>query len=178
MRIRMLIAWLAIVSCVLVRPAVAQHEHQESPYAGMEHSEIPSLTAQELEDLRSGAGMGFAKAAELNHYPGPRHVLELEEAIRLTSDQRDEIRDIESMMRERALQLGEAIIEAERTLNQRFEHGHIDEETLEAATREIAAVYGELRYTHLRAHLTTRRVLTDAQVAEYDRLRGYETAMP
>lgn len=172
--------WIATVvtmACIVARPAAAQHEHQDSPYAGMEHGEIPSLTQQEMLDLRNAAGMGFAKPAELNHYPGPRHVIELKEAIGLTSDQLEAIEGIESVMRERALELGEAIIEAERALNQRFEHGHIDEETLEAATREIAAVYGELRYTHLQAHLTTRRLLTDAQVAEYDRLRGYETAM-
>jgi len=107
---RIWIAPLVTVACTVARPAAAQHEHQESPYAGMEHSQIPSLTPQELLNLRNAAGMGFAKPAELNRYPGPRHVLELEEAIGLTNDQRDEIRDIESVMRERALQLGEAII--------------------------------------------------------------------
>lgn len=173
MRIRMLIAWLATVSCVLARPAVAQHDHQESPYAGMESSEIPSLTAQELESLRSGAGMGFAKAAELNHYPGPKHVLELEDAIQLTSDQRLRILEIQSEMRERALELGEAIVSAERDLNVRFRNGHVDDESLSFATREIARLNGELRYVHLRAHLATRDVLEETQVAEYERLRGY-----
>ena len=67
----------------------------------------------------------------------------------------------------------EAIINAERDLNVRFRNGHVDDESLSSMTREIGALYGELRYTHLRAHLATRRVLTDAQVAEYERLRGY-----
>ncbi len=175
---RIAIPLLALGACALANPALAQHEHQESPYAGAEQSEIPSLTPQELVDLRRGAGLGFAKPAELNHYPGPRHVLDLAEAIGLTSDQRDEIQIIESVMRKRALELGQEIIEAERVLNERFAHGHIDARTLESATREIATLYGELRYAHLRAHLTTRRVLTDAQVAEYDHLRGYESAIP
>jgi hypothetical protein len=167
------IALLGVVACAAAGPAYAQHEHQESPYVGMEHSEIPSLSAQEVEDLRSAAGMGFARAAELNHYPGPRHVLELEEAMRLTDEQRSEILEIQSVMRDRALELGEAIIDAERDLNVRFEGGQIRDEVLAAATREIGLLYGELRYTHLRAHLATRGVLEEDQITEYDRLRGY-----
>ncbi len=167
------LALLMIGACCVASPAYAQHEHGESPYAGMEGSEIPSLTAQELEGLRSGAGMGYAKPAELNRYPGPKHVLELAEPLGLTDEQQSEILGIESAMRTGAITLGNAIIDAERQLNMRFEHGHMDDETLAAATGEIARLYGELRYTHLRAHLTTRDVLTEEQIAEYDRLRGY-----
>ena len=76
-------------------------------------------------------------------------------------------------MRDRALEVGQAIVDAERDLNQRFRHGHMDDESLSSATREIALLYGQLRYTHLRAHLTTRDALEEEQVAEYDRLRGY-----
>jgi len=164
---------LVLAASVGAQPAHGQHEHDDSPYAGMEHSEIPSLTAQELADLRSGAGMGFAKAAELNHYPGPKHALELADAISLTDEQTRAILEIQSQMREKALELGKAIIDAEANLNQRFRHGHVDEETLASATQSIALLYGELRYTHLRAHLATRDVLEEGQVADYDRLRGY-----
>ncbi len=166
-------ALLTMVACSVASPAYAQHEHGESPYAGMEGSEIPSLTTQELEGLRTGADMGFAKPAELNRYPGPKHALELAEPLGLTDEQQSEILGIESAMRTGAITLGNAIIDAERKLNMRFEHGHMDDETLAAATGEIARLYGELRYTHLRAHLTTRDVLTEEQIAEYDRLRGY-----
>ncbi len=40
-------------------------------------------------------------------------------------------------------------------------------------TGEIAALYGKLRYTHLAAHLATQGLLTEEQIATYDRLRGY-----
>ncbi|NNK49885.1 MAG: hypothetical protein HKP01_13510 [Gemmatimonadetes bacterium] len=173
---RYAIVLLALAACAVARPGYAQHEHEDSQYAGMEHGEIPSLTSQELEDLRSGAGMGFAKAAELNHYPGPLHALELADAIELTDEQRSDILEIQSGMRERAIELGTAIIDAERHLNLRFRRGHLDEEDLASATREIARLHGELRYTHLRAHLATRDVLEQEQVAEYDRLRGYTNA--
>jgi hypothetical protein len=164
---------MALVACAVASPAFAQHEHQESPYAGMEGSEIPSLTPQDLEGLRSGAGMGFAKPAELNRYPGPKHVLELAEPLGLTDGQQSEILAIESAMRTGAITLGNAIIDAERRLNMRFEHGYMDDETLAAATGQIARLYGELRYTHLLAHLTTRDILTEEQIAKYDRLCGY-----
>jgi hypothetical protein len=50
---------------------------QQSPYAGQQFSEIKALYADEIQGYLSGSGMGFAEAAELNHYPGPKHVLEL-----------------------------------------------------------------------------------------------------
>jgi len=53
----------------------AQEDH--SPYAGQENRTIKALSQGEIKNFLSGAGMGFAKAAELNHYPGPKHVLEL-----------------------------------------------------------------------------------------------------
>jgi hypothetical protein len=168
-----LLAGMMMGAVAMAAPLSAQHEHEESPYAGMESSEIPSLTAREIEDLRAAAGMGFAKPAELNRYPGPKHVLELAEGLELTDGQRSETLEIQAAMRERAVELGNAIIEAERKLNMRFQHGHIDDESLATMTAEIAEMYGQLRYTHLRAHLAMKQVLDDEQVASYDRLRGY-----
>ena len=55
-----------------------------SPYAGEELRSIKSLSSQEIDSLKSGQGMGFAKLAELNHYPGPKHVLELADDLGLT----------------------------------------------------------------------------------------------
>lgn len=169
---------LVLAACVVARPALAQHEHAESPYAGMEGSEIPSLTAKELGDLRSGAGMGLARPAELNGYPGPRHVLELAEALELTEEQRTGVESVYSEMRARAVELGETIVEAERHLGLRFQHRHVDDESLRNLTADIARMYGELRFVHLRAHLATRDLLTEDQVDAYDRLRGYRQGEP
>ena len=58
------------------------------PYAGMEGREIKALSPQEVADLRAGRGMGLALPAELNRYPGPMHVLELAEPLRLSPRQR------------------------------------------------------------------------------------------
>ena len=50
-----------------------------SPYAaGFDPAAaIRALTAEEVAQIERGEGAGFAKAAELNGVPGPRHVLDL-----------------------------------------------------------------------------------------------------
>ena len=164
-----------ILAAAAAGPLAGQHEHggHASPYAGQQTSEIPSLTERELEDLRTGAGMGLARPAELNHYPGPKHVLELAGDLGLSADQLTRIEEIHRRMEDAAVEAGAAVIDAERTLNARFSHGHIDEASLDEAVALTAELSGRLRFVHLRAHLETAGVLTPEQIAEYDRLRGY-----
>ena len=58
-----------------------------SPYQGEQLRAIKALSEGEINSLLNGQGMGFAKAAELNHYPGPKHVLDLADDLNLTKDQ-------------------------------------------------------------------------------------------
>ena len=55
---------------------------QHGPYAGEQQRAIKSLSEKDIADLQAGQGMGLAKAAELNGYPGPAHVLEHADALR------------------------------------------------------------------------------------------------
>jgi hypothetical protein len=41
--------------------------------------------------------------------------------------------------------------------------------------KKLATMQGHLREVHLRAHLATKALLTDAQIARYNELRGYST---
>jgi hypothetical protein len=134
---------------------------------------IASLSLEELKELQAGAGMGMARAAELNRYPGPLHVLELADSLELTREQCARVVAIRQAMLNRAVALGERIIEGERILSRRFEHGHIDSTGLAEATADLGRLYGELRYVHLAAHLAMKQLLTRDQVVAYDRLRGY-----
>jgi Spy/CpxP family protein refolding chaperone len=154
--------------------AASAAQHQHSPYAHEQSSEVASLTPEELAQLRNGDGMGLAKPAELNHFPGPRHVLELAGELALSDEQRARTEQIFAQMQESARELGARIIEAEKHLNMRFANKHIDDASLREATSTIAALYGQLRFTHLRAHLSLTELLTPEQIATYDRLRGYE----
>ena len=63
-----------------------------SPYAGQESRNIKSLSQSDLLSLQNGSGEAFgglAKAAELNGYPGPRHVLDMDSELELTSGSED-----------------------------------------------------------------------------------------
>lgn len=151
----------------------APHQHAPSPYAGHERRQVAALSDQEIADLRSGAGMAMALPAELNGYPGPRHVLDLADALELTSAQRATAERLMASMREQAVPLGEQVIDAEAALGRVFGTGAASAAAVAAATDRVARLRGELRSVHLVAHLGMRDALTDAQRAAYDRLRGY-----
>ena len=72
-----------------------------------------------------------------------------------------------------ARELGREILVAEKALDAAFAAGNVSGEALAASVGRIAELQGELRLTHLRAHLAMRELLTEHQVHEYDRLRGY-----
>jgi Spy/CpxP family protein refolding chaperone len=167
-----------VITAVGLGGAVAQqHDAQQhaghSPYADQEMSEVPSLTQTQLEQLRNGDGMGLALPAELNHFPGPKHVLEFADDLELTTEQTTRTEEVFVEMQTAARALGAEIIEAEAQLNRRFEHSHIDAKVLREQTAKIAGLYGRLRFTHLNAHLQMTELLSEKQVAAYDRLRGY-----
>jgi Spy/CpxP family protein refolding chaperone len=153
--------------------ATAFETRRQKSYAGEERREIKSLSPEEIEQLLQGQGMGLAKAAELNHYPGPRHVLELGEQLELTPAQRAATENAFRRMREEAIRLGGQIVERERALDALFAKGDIDAETLRTTTAEIARLQGNLRAAHLAAHLEMRRLLSPQQIKKYDELRGY-----
>jgi hypothetical protein len=144
-----------------------------SPYGGQELRAIKALSDEEIRDLLEARGMGLAKAAELNSYPGPLHVLQLAKELELSEGQRTATDSLYAKMRERALLLGWQIIEAEGVLNQAFEEGRIDPAILRSQVIAIGMLRGELRVVHLETHLAQRMLLTAKQIAQYDVLRGY-----
>src|SRR5689334_17464381 len=54
-----------------------------APYAGQQTRTIKALSPADVAALLKGEGMGMAKAAELNGYPGPLHVLTLSQELKL-----------------------------------------------------------------------------------------------
>lgn len=144
-----------------------------SSYAGLEARPVKALSTERREGLLAGAGLGFAMAAELNGHPGPKHVLELAEALALTPEQRTGVQASFDRMHAESVRLGTALVAAEEQLDRRFAHRHLDASRLAELTTEIARLEGELRYTHLVAHLETDALLTPEQRARYGELRGY-----
>ena len=144
-----------------------------SSYAGEESRDIKALSPDRIRGLMAGEGLGYAKAAELNQYPGPRHVLDMGKQLKLSAKQKTEIEAIFSDMQTRAIGLGKKIIDREKTLNRLFSDKKIQSAALKTLTLEIGQLEGRLRGIHLEAHLKTTALLTSEQVADYDRLRGY-----
>ena len=145
----------------------------DMPYAGQQTRAIKALSDDEIAALRKGDGMGMAKAAELNGYPGPVHVLQLAAQLGLTDAQRGDVQAIFDRMSAAAKPLGDEIIAQEQGLDQLFAKGEITQDRLAAATAAIAELQGRLRAVHLSAHLETRALLNADQIARYEQLRGY-----
>ena len=149
-----------------------------SPYVGEQTREIKALSSGDIDNLRSGRGMGLARPAELNSYPGPRHVLDSAAELQLTSDQISALTREFDAMKAAAIPVGEKIIERETALDQLFTSKHATADAVRALTVEIGLLQGELRAVHLNAHVTTVAILTPAQVAKYNDLRGYTSGAP
>jgi len=146
---------------------------QPASYAGQEQREIKALSPEEVQDYLAGKGMGLAKAAELNRYPGPAHVLELAEKLQLDAEQRIRSAAIFRTMQAEAMRQGKALVEQERELDRLFAGGGITKEDLRTALEEIGRLQTEIRRTHLQAHIEQRKILTPKQIALYEELRGY-----
>jgi Spy/CpxP family protein refolding chaperone len=162
---------VALLISLLPLGAAAQNA---APYAGQEQRAIKALSADEVKAYLAGEGMGLAKAGELNHYPGPKHVLGVADHLDLTPDQRTRLAAIVAKMSAVALPLGRQIVDAEAALDRSFAERTIDDAGLRRATQHIAGLQGRLREVHLSAHLATRALLTAEQIAAYDSMRGYD----
>jgi len=144
-----------------------------SPYVDEQGREIKALSADEITSLLAGKGMGFAKAAELNGYPGPAHVLELAPRLQLTEAQVANSRLLFEGMQAKAMALGRELVDAERDLDRLFASKAADRESLSAALARIGDLQAKVRGAHLEAHLAQARILTPEQTARYIELRGY-----
>jgi hypothetical protein len=151
---------------------------QSSPYTGQEMRDIKSLSDNDVQSLQNGTGEAFggmAKLAELNGYPGPRHVLDMASELQLTDRQRIEIERIYQNMSNIAKSIGAAIIAIEQDMDGAFANNTITQENLKLMLDKSADLYGQLRFVHLSAHFDTVQILTIEQVQMYNTMRGYDS---
>jgi len=151
-------------------------DNPSAPYAGQQARSIKSLSAEDVAAILKGEGIGMAKAAELNGYPGPAHVLTLAKELKLTESQRQQVQAIFDRMNAAARPLGAKLVEREQALDRLFASGEITADRLAAETAAIGELQGQLRSVHLAAHLETRPLLNPEQIARYQKLRGYGDA--
>ncbi len=142
-------------------------------YSGLQSRTIKALSEQRIQQLLNGEGIEQALPAELNGYPGPKHVLELAEELQLDPSTLAAVEQIRKTMQANARELGRKIVEEESALDHLFVTRTVDENSLRQRAMAIAHRYGELRIAHLAAHLEVTKVLTEEQRQRYIRLRGY-----
>ena len=167
-----------ILLSVLAFPALAVENHQgpgnaHQPYAALNDRAVKALSREETDALLTGKGFSLALAAELNGFPGPRHVLDFRDGLSMTAPQERAVQALFDEMERQATTLGRDIIAAETALDTAFASDTIDEAALGDLTASIARLRGALRATHLKYHLRTKAILSRHQVATYNRLRGY-----
>jgi Spy/CpxP family protein refolding chaperone len=162
---------LASLAALVAGAEMAHPQH--APYAGQQERAIKSLSRQDIAGYESGAGMGLAKAAELNGYPGPMHSLEHADMLGLDATQR---RRIETLMRghkDEARRLGAEVVRLEGELDALFAMRKATAAAVEAKLAQIASAQAKLRGSHLKAHLATTALLSPDQVRLYNHARGY-----
>ncbi len=155
-------------------PTAVRENATSHPYASMQQRRIKALPESTVADLANGRGASFALPAELNGYPGPAHVLELAEPLKLTPDQTGKTRELFAAMQAETTSLGLQLIAAEERLDRLFSGKTASASTVDTAALEAAGLQGKLRSAHLRYHLEMMSLLAPAQVAQYSKLRGYK----
>lgn len=162
-----LVAFLGVCA-----PAFGQggHEHGAHEHHGAGEP-LKGLSGGRIEGLREGQGMGLARAAELNGYPGPLHVLELTDELDLSEAQHARAEALYEAMHEEAVAVGEEILAAERDLEALFADGEATRDQVAAHTDRLGALHGRLRGVHLGYHVKMAEVLSGKQVEAYYRHR-------
>jgi len=153
--------------------AMAYSEHKISSYIGQEHRNIKALSASDIASYLKGKGLGYAKSAELNHYPGPSHVLAMSAELSLTEEQIVKTKVNFNEMENAAKSIGIKLVDEEMELDQLFVNKTIEMNSLSARVKSIALLTSKLRIIHLSAHLKQVSILKQEQIEQYDFLRGY-----
>ena len=168
MKLHLASAALAALVLSQAAPAAAP-----APYAGQENRDIKALSADEVQGYLSGGGMGFARAAELNSYPGPMHLLELKADLGLSAEVEARLSSLMQAHKAQARILGEKVVQLEQALDQLYKEGRASEESVSALTLRIGEAQARYRASHLTTHLAATAMLSPEQVAHYNVLRGY-----
>ena len=164
------------LSASLAALLVASTLPAEAQQAGHKGGDPQAMQAREFRNLQQGRGMGMGRVAELNGYPGPKHVLEHAEALELSEGQIERSREIMSRVKSRAPELGKQVVDAEKQLEAMFAEDNVDAASMDSLLMQIAELRAQLRSLHLTAHLDQAAVLTEAQITKYTELRSASRA--
>ena len=166
----------AVVGSMVFMIGVSSAHAQHGMPPGAPASPPPHMLAQMCgtafeKNIGEGRGFGMAFVADQQGYPGPLHVLELKDRLKLSSEQEAKAQALLTAMFAESRPKSEGLLEAERKLRGLFSEGKADEASIRAAAAEVERARGEVRLVHLMTHLKTRDLLTDEQRRIYHEAR-------
>ena len=165
---RTLVMTLAAIGLV-ASLAWAQHAHDGSPSRG--HQVAQACETEFEKVVGDGRGFGLAFAADQNGYPGPMHIVELRDRLKLTADQEAKVQELTHAMFAESRPKSARLLEADARLRHLFVEHAADEATVRAAVAEVERARSEVRLVHLLTHLKTRDLLTEDQRRIYHEAR-------
>ncbi len=171
--IRTLLVVIAI-AIATAGSALAQSGHGHQHGGGDDaqaHQRVEACQREFDQVVADGRGFGLAFSADQNGYPGPLHVLELKDRLRLTAEQETRMRVLFEAMLADARPRAARLAAAEARLRQIFVERAADDTAVRTAVAEAETARAEVRLAHLLTHLRTRDVLTEAQRQTYHQLR-------
>jgi|GEM_PF-1822618 hypothetical protein len=115
-------------------------------------------------------------SAERNLFPAPQSALWLADDLALNAEQRRELHNLQHATDSEITAIARRLNREERRLDRAFADDNIDVGRIDALTSRIGALQARMRATRLRAHLTTRQLLTPEQLLRYAELRGFQPA--
>ena len=158
----------------------AQHHAAHAGAEAVPHHALVQTYEKAFEqNIAEGRGFGMAFAADQNGYPGPLHVLELKDRLKLTSEQETKMQAMLTAMFAESRPKSARLLESEAKLRQLFAGARADEASVKAAVLEVEKARTEVRLVHLLSHLKTREVLSEDQRRLYHQARwGEHGSMP
>ena len=146
-----------------------QHGHGAGHDGG--HQAAQACAVEFDKVIGEGRGFGMAFAADQNGYPGPMHVLELKDRLKLTPDQEAKTQALMHAMFTESKPKSARLLEAEAKLRHLFADRTAHDAAVRAAVAEVERARGEVRLVHLLTHLKTRELLTEDQRRLYHEAR-------
>jgi Spy/CpxP family protein refolding chaperone len=146
-----------------------QHDHGGGQAQG--HQAAQACATEFDKVVGEGRGFGLAFAADQNGYPGPMHVLELKDRLKLTADQEAKMQQLMHAMFSESRPKSARLLEAEAKLRRLFAERAADDAAVRTAIGEVERARSEVRLVHLLTHLKTRDLLTDEQRRIYHQAR-------
>jgi Spy/CpxP family protein refolding chaperone len=167
---KVMVASVATVVALMAGGARAQHGGHAQHSGGQGHLAAQACAEQFNTVVGEGRGFGMAFAADQNGYPGPMHVLELKDRLKLTAEQEAKAQELHAAVKAEQPKSAR-LLEAERRLERLFADGVATEANVRVAVAEIERARTEVRLVHLLTHVRTRDVLTDEQRRIYHQAR-------